>query len=519
MDSPFSPRQRAERLIAGGRIVLAASSLAALWRDPSQPEKYAEIAYGLLVAYLVYSLALAAVVWREKASRPAQGLISHCFDLVFFSAFTYFTSGPASPFIAYFVFSLVCATLRWQWRGTLWTAVASLATFFALGVYFSEILDDPGFELNEWVIRGVYMAVVAFLLGHLGRHEQRTREEIALLAAWPSPPAGSTTDRLAPLLEHVARIHRAERVGLAWAPAAGERASFALHAGGALSRSPLELPVEQAVASELAGASFYAPAGAGRDGDALVRRDGRMERWRGRPLAEPVAAALGDGGLLSAPWRGELTSGRLFVGGVAEGTSDDLLLAEVVSALAGAQIDGQILLERMRDGAAAEERARLARDLHDGVLQALAGIGLRLAAVRRLLDESSEPARSLDELQRLLAVEQRDLRFFIQDLEPPAGGQPEFDLAQRIAELVHRVEQEWQLGVRLEAEPLDEELSESAERDVYFIVREALFNAVRHGAARQVAIRVTRPAADRLAISIADDGRGFPVAGRFDEVD
>src|SRR5690606_17020354 len=164
--------------------------------------------YGLLVAYLVYSLALAAVVWREKASRPAQGLISHCFDLVFFSAFTYFTSGPASPFIAYFVFSLVCATLRWQWRGTLWTAVASLATCSALGVYFSEILDDPGFELNEWVIRGVYMAVVAFLLGHLGRHEQRTREEIALLAAWPSPPAGSTTDRLAPLLEHVARIHR-----------------------------------------------------------------------------------------------------------------------------------------------------------------------------------------------------------------------------------------------------------------------------------------------------------------------
>lgn len=517
MESPFSPRQRAERLIAGGRVVLAATSLAALWRDPSEPAKYAAIAYALLVAYLFYALILSAVAWRAAAARPGQGLFAHCFDLIFFSAFMYFTSGPASPFIAYFVFSLVCATLRWQWRGTLWTAIASLACFFGLGFYFSEVLDDPTFELNEFLIRGVYMGVVAFLLGHLGRHEQRTRQEIALLADWPSRPSGTTTERLLPLLEHVAKIHGAPRVGLAWSPTGGGRPTLALLAGGVLTRSPLDSPADDSIAPDLRGASFLAPGGTGRPREVLVHRDGALNRWHGRPVTDPLALQFGTGGLLSVPWRAELASGRLFVGGLAEATSDDLLLAEVVGALAGAQIDGHLLIERMRESAAAEERVRLARDLHDGVLQSLTGVALRIAAARRLVDDSStEAKRNLDELQRLLAVEQRDLRFFIQDLEPPAEGQPDFDLAQRLAELVHRVEQEWQLDVSLAAEPLDEELPESAERDVYFIVREALFNAVRHGAARRISIRVTRPAPSRLAILIEDDGCGFPSHGRFD---
>src|SRR5690349_13715300 len=126
----YTPESRAERLIAGGRIALAASALIAVWLDPTEPAKYAAIAYSLLVAYVFYSLLVALLVVRAPAPSNWLRLATHGFDLAFFSLFTYFTSGPAgSPFIAYFVFSMVAATLRWQWRGTLWTAVAALVAF------------------------------------------------------------------------------------------------------------------------------------------------------------------------------------------------------------------------------------------------------------------------------------------------------------------------------------------------------------------------------------------------------
>jgi len=78
------------------------------------------------------------------------------------------------------------------------------------------------------------------------------------------------------------------------------------------------------------------------------------------------------------------------------------------------------LVAERRTAAAAEERVRLARDLHDGVLQAFTGVALRLAAVQRQV--SSNPtaaAAALKEAQRLIASEQRDLRFFIQELRAP----------------------------------------------------------------------------------------------------
>lgn len=514
----FSPRLRAERLIAVGRVVLAVSSLGAVWADPSEPAKFAPTAYALLVAYVVYALVLALAIWRSTSARPLLGLVTHVFDLAFFSAFIYFTAGPASPFIAYFVFSLVCATLRWQWRGTLWTAAVALAVFFGLVYYFAEVLDDPAFELNRSIIRGVYMAVMALLLGYLGWHEERSRDEISQLARWPDRPHGSTAELVTQLLEHAARsLGVAGGAALAWEPAGGGAATFAAWPEGGAVAPLLPGGAESLVAPELVGASLLASAGAERR-EVLVRRGDTLTRWRGAPFAGAAAARVGTAAAIAVPFRGELSSGRLFLIGPREATVDDLMLAEVVAALAGAQLEGQLLLERMRDGAAVEERVRLARDLHDGVLQSLTGIALRVAASRRLLAEAPEEAeRQLEELQRMLTVEQRDLRFFIQDLEPPPEGQPEFDLAQRLAELVRRVEQEWQLAVHLDAGPLDEELPESAERDLYFIVREALVNAVRHGEARRVDVRLSRESADRLRLEIEDDGHGFPRQGRFDQ--
>src|SRR2546426_8529419 len=51
------------------------------------------------------------------------------FRSVLFCAFVYMTEGPASLIFTYFIFSVVGATLRWQWRGALWTAAVALLAF------------------------------------------------------------------------------------------------------------------------------------------------------------------------------------------------------------------------------------------------------------------------------------------------------------------------------------------------------------------------------------------------------
>ena len=175
----YAPRIRAERLIATSRVVLAAFSLLAVWLDPYTPTAHGQTLYLLLLGYVGFSLAVAAVVWLAHGPLGRLGLGSHVLDVSLFCVLTYLTEGPTSPFFTYFMFSIVGATLRWHLRGALWTAAVALIAFNGIGVYGSEVMDDPAFEENRFIIRSVYLAVMAGLLGYLGAYEERRRREMA----------------------------------------------------------------------------------------------------------------------------------------------------------------------------------------------------------------------------------------------------------------------------------------------------------------------------------------------------
>lgn len=215
LDPQYSPQSRAERLIAAARVVLAAFSFLAIWLDPSEPTRYAQTAYAILAIYVGYALLTALLVWRSTAPLGRQVFVMHAFDLGVFSLFMFFTQGPTSPFFVFFVFSLVCGTLRWQWRGTLWTAVVALAAFVGMGFYAAKVISDPAFELNRFIMRSVYLAVVAALLAYLGLYEQRRRGEIARLAAWPPVVPHEVRLLVRETLEHAARVLGAPRVLMA----------------------------------------------------------------------------------------------------------------------------------------------------------------------------------------------------------------------------------------------------------------------------------------------------------------
>lgn len=519
MEPLFSPQSRAERLIATGRVVLAISSLFAVWLDPAEPAKYADVAYSLLAAYVVYSAAIALLVWRSDAPSQAQALVTHAFDLIFFSLFIYFTWGTASPFTAYFVFALVCATLRWQWRGTLWTAVVSLAMFLGVGLLVAAMLDDPGFEVYPLIVRSVYMVVVAVLLGYLGAHEEQTRRDMSLLAAWPQEVPRQNEALVRVLLEHATQALGAPRVLLAWVEREEPWLYLASWSAGSFSWSRAA-PESYGglVAAPLRQDSFLCLDAAAGEPMVLRRGAGGLQRWRGTPLQAELRERFDLRAVLSVPLQGDSVEGRLFFADKRGMTSDDLVLGEVVAGVVAARLDHFYLNQSLEETVTTEERLRLARDLHDGVLQSLTGIGLRLAAVRGLLEEDPKKARTLlDALQRLISLEQRDLRFFIQELKPPplaAPGDEARGLQARVTELVQRMELEWGLRTDLRASGL-ESIPEPLAREVYLVIREALVNAVRHGEATAVRVEITGGAGGQLAISVVDNGRGFPVPGKF----
>ncbi|HEX2219053.1 MAG TPA: sensor histidine kinase, partial [Gemmatimonadales bacterium] len=183
-----------------------------------------------------------------------------------------------------------------------------------------------------------------------------------------------------------------------------------------------------------------------------------------------------------------------------------------------ADLNQSYLQQRLQQAAVAEERARFARDLHDGVLQSLTGLALQLKTLERLIATDPKAARArLADLQALLAAEQADLRFFVRQMKPIPLSRTEVNagLLAHLRELAARTERQWGLRVELTAGPLTRQLSEPLAHGVYRILQEALTNAARHGGATVARVELAERD-DRLHLTVADDGRGFPFRGRYD---
>src|SRR5690242_7714521 len=101
--------------------------------------------------------------------------------------------------------------------------------------------------------------------------------------------------------------------------------------------------------------------------------------------------------------------------------------------------------ERLEDAAKRDERSRLARELHDGILQALTGAALQLEALAQL--EGTDPraaSQRLHEIAQLIADEQRTLRTWIQAVNPPSAAAmaTSTDLGNALRTLCVRIERQ-----------------------------------------------------------------------------
>jgi two-component system sensor histidine kinase UhpB len=167
--------------------------------------------------------------------------------------------------------------------------------------------------------------------------------------------------------------------------------------------------------------------------------------------------------------------------------------------------------ERRRAGSATlaaqeEERARVARDLHDEVNQSLTGLLLRLEAAREAAPPELEP--ELAETKALANQAMRELLSLARQLRPTALD--DLGLAAAIAGLVERLG-EGEIETTIEVAGDFSDLSDDQQLVVYRVAQEALSNAARHSGAAHVAVTLRR-GPEGVELTVADDGRGFAFA-------
>jgi signal transduction histidine kinase len=187
----------------------------------------------------------------------------------------------------------------------------------------------------------------------------------------------------------------------------------------------------------------------------------------------------------------------------------DDLCRQVAVAADAARLTDDLRASRERIVTAREEeRRRLRRDLHDGLGPALAGIGLRAEAVQTLLVEDHEAAaRLLAELHGETTHAVAEVRRLVDGLRPPAID--EFGLLGALRLAADRLRTPGGPTIEARVDVTLPALPAAVEVAAYRIALEALTNAIRHGAATAILLRIEIGA--DLRVVVEDDGRGFTV--------
>jgi signal transduction histidine kinase len=188
-------------------------------------------------------------------------------------------------------------------------------------------------------------------------------------------------------------------------------------------------------------------------------------------------------------------------------STDYIDVGRELGGAAGAILDRYALLTAIETGASARTRLSLARDVHDSIVQFLAGAAFRVEAIKRASKPGSKVGADLDELKRLLVEEQGEIRGFLLALRRDR----ELELADAVAELralAERLSQQWAVDCHVTADGEKGSIPIRLQLDLQQMLREAVANAVRHGGAKRIDVGLAVED-NQLQLRVKDNGKGF----------
>jgi signal transduction histidine kinase len=508
-------QHRSGRVISLARVAIAAVFLTAIWADPSQPSRYPLGTYVVLGGYLAVSAAYLAATWTDWWLERRLGGIAHGVDIALFGVVVYLTDGYTSPFYTFFLFLILSATIRSSWKATAATAAVVVLLFLFTGLAATP-WSDVDQEITRIIARSTYLVILSLLLiwFSLNQHSGLAQFD------GDSSDDGTVTPATDPpirrgLQQGVVRTG-ARQAALVWWDQDEPWVNLASLAGGSFSEQRLSPDAfGTMVDPRLLGRTFLFDAANARVLVAVdAEEDAEAEAITGiaEPLHPALLARIGAAEGLAVPVATE-THGALFLlCGVPGLCADDLRIGKRLGEQFSKALRQSSMLGMFEKAAANRTRMAIARDLHDTVVQLLAGTSLRLQGIRRAITAGRDVDADLKDLQDALAGEQQGIRKMIGELRSDAAGGEVMQLAEGLLIATRQAGRQWGVRTEIEDYPGDARVGKRLGHEINQLVREAVANAARHGQASEVVLVAAK--ADRaLTLAIRDNGIGFADAG------
>jgi signal transduction histidine kinase len=530
-----SESQRIERILAATRALLALASLFVIWIDPTEPRQYSTIVYGLLALFVFEAVGVLALVRTRRTSSPTFRLAVHSIDVLWPALIAIFTAGPNSPFYLFYTFVLLEAAYRWGLQATLLTALISTGLFMSQSFFtLAKGLTFPGlfrgaYDLNSFVMRGVYLLIMGYLLGYLGEEEKQLREETAAIARVMTKAHAEAGVRgtLEAIFEEILRLFRTSRGALAVLDHNSGRA-YVWHVvqagpGRKVSLSTSELRPQEGEKSvfETPCHVWYAtrnPKSADPRQYEVYALDDEGRRLFDETWSPPSAIVggqevhkfLGARTVYADEWSSVML---LFAPRLQSTPEAAVRFLRTLVLQVSPAIHTAFLTTRLRTRAGALERARVARELHDGVIQSLIGLELEVDVLRRQPDASTVTiVDRLSHIQRILRMEVLNLRELMQHMKP-IDIRPT-QLLDFLVMLVDKFQRDTGISSRFVSTLQEISLPPRVCNQLARIVQEGLVNTRKHSGARKVLVQLGQHDG-RLSLVIDDDGCGFDFSGRL----
>jgi signal transduction histidine kinase len=465
--------------------------------DRSEPERAVVETYSLLILYATGAVALSVATWRNWWLDARLAVPAHAADMAVFTAIVFSSNGTTSPFFLFFVLPLLSAAIRWSWRETALTAAALIVLYLIAGLL---IAGTQSFEIERFVIRSGHLLILSLLLIWFGIHERATRlffqvedlesgqdDQQSPLARALSLPMQVANAKGGALIVGQAGEEACDGFSICDGNQRTFSAERPLVRNGSYSAFLYEIDRNRALTRLPEGQFQFLAASAVLD----------LDQARELRLSEGIIAEVRTG----------THHGWLVLWRIPDLSTDFIDLGRQLGRAAGFILDRHALLAAIETGAAARTRLSLARDVHDSIVQFLAGTAFRIEAIKRAAKAGSDIGGELEELKRLLLEEQGEVRGFVTALRRDR----EVELGDSIAELralAERLSQQWSVVCRISADGEEASIPIRLHLDLQQLLREAVANAVRHGGADRIDVGLSLDD-DLLQLSVADNGRGF----------
>jgi signal transduction histidine kinase len=497
-----------ERLIVLLRVTLAAFSAVAFLVDPEHGTTNASAIVAILVGYTAFGVIVAVISFIARA-RTGWQLPVHLVDTGMIALLMYFLDPISNRSFLLYTLLLLGATVRWNWRGALWTAVSLLGLELVLGMGLAGGTFATKFLLDT-PIQGAFLLVVGGMFAFFGATREGSQRRLIELAAWPETFANQNlhppTIQLEKPLAHIASVLQVPRVLMLWTLLDEPFMDAALWASGDYQhqrRATSELG--DWTASELRESTFASP----EVGSGNLFTFGPLINYTGPLLNLSLETEFQIRSVASAPVASAHCTGRIFMLDKQNWTEDDLTLTEMVASRMAVELEQFVLRIQLADAAAVMARNRLARDLHDGILQGLTAAGLQLQA---LAVHADEPTKStIGHIRQLLFQEQKRIRMFLEDKQTLVDQVP---LQNQLKELLEQNARRWGCDVPFILTPDNSVMRSELIQQLDFILTESIANAVRHGHASRVDVTVHR-SSDHVQLLIKDNGHGLDRTGVY----